>query len=325
MTKSIPLVDMRDFNAGGKRRQKFVQGFGDALRFFGFVRLKGHGVPDELIESVYDALRDLFSHSDEVLKAYHDPALHGATGYTPYGKETGVGYKHGDAKRFWHVCRESEQANVWPAPKLAPSLKGSAKLLYRELDTVYIALAKALEEYLGLEPGSVTGLVDGENNSTLRLLHYPPLPKSKAKRNHKGKQSLRRAPRSQVVRAGAHRDINWLTLLPAATASGLQVRTVKKRWLAIKAKKGEIIVNSGIMLERFTNGFITATEHQVVNPGGSIPNTDRFSLPFFGHPRRLAVLRVPKQFRGKGWPRAPRAITAGQALAEVLKAINLAA
>lgn len=319
-TEEIPLVDLRDFLSGNKRRrQAFVLAFGEALRTFGFVRLQGHGVSDDLLKAVYASMRMLFAHSDELLRDYHVPDIHGQTGYTPYGKEQAVGYKVGDAKRFWHVCRQSERSNIWPSDKLAPSLREYASDLYNDLDRVFRTLCFALEEYLETGEESVTGLVVGDNNSTLRLLHYPPLPARKP-----GKHKPRRASRNKLVRAGAHRDINWLTLLPAATSSGLQVRRHNGRWLPIKAARGEIIVNAGIMLERFTNGYIPATEHQVVNPDDEIPNVDRFSTPFFGHPCAEAIIKVPKRFRGKGRPRAKPAITAREALQQVLKAIKLA-
>lgn len=325
--EEIPLVDLSDyFSSDMVRRALFVNAFGDALRSFGFVRLTGHNVSDELLELLYDSMRKLFSNCDKHLRDYHVPAIHGQTGYTPYGKEQAVGYKQGDAKRFWHVCRESERSNIWPSESLAPKLKTYASTLYRRLDEVFIILCQALEEYLQLGTNSVALLVMGDNNSTLRLLHYPKQETVRPAKSTKRKRGLRprRARRSVRVRAGAHRDINWLTLLPAATSSGLQVRRRNGRWLPIKASKGEIIVNAGIMLERFTNGYIKATEHQVVNPDDEIPNVDRFSTPFFGHPCAEAVICVPKRFRGPGYPRAKPAITARKALQQVLKAIKLA-
>lgn len=326
-TEEIPLVDLSDyFSSDMVRRTLFVNAFGDALRSFGFVRLTGHNVSEELLELVYDCMRKLFSNCDAHLRDYHMPEIHGQTGYTPYGKEQAVGYKQGDAKRFWHVCRESERSNIWPSDSLAPKLKQHASLLYRRLDEVFLTLCQALEEYLQLGTHSVTMLVQGDNNSTLRLLHYPKQEQARPAKRIKGKPGAtpRRVRRTVRVRAGAHRDINWLTLLPAATSSGLQVRRRNGQWLPIKASKGEIIVNAGIMLERFTNGYIKATEHQVVNPDDEIPNDDRFSTPFFGHPCAEAVICVPKSFRGKGYPRAKPAITARKALQQVLKAIKLA-
>ena len=55
------------------------------------------------------------------------------------------------------------------------------------------------------------------------------------------------------VWAGAHGDINLITALPRATAPGLQVM-VDGNWIDAVAPEGQVIVNTGIMLERLTNG-----------------------------------------------------------------------
>ena len=57
------------------------------------------------------------------------------------------------------------------------------------------------------------------------------------------------------VWAGAHGDINLITALPRSTAPGLQV-LVDGDWVDAVAPGGQVIINTGMMLERLTNGVI---------------------------------------------------------------------
>ena len=78
-------------------------------------------------------------------------------------------------------------------------------------------------------------------------------------------------------------DINFITLLCEATAGGLELLQRDGSWLPIHALKGQIIVDTGDMLQNLTNGLLRSTTHRVVNPGNS--RERRFSMPFFVHPR----------------------------------------
>ena len=80
-----------------------------------------------------------------------------------------------------------------------------------------------------------------------------------------------------------------------------------------------LIVDSGDMLERLTNGVIPSTTHRVVNPEG--PNVSRYSMPFFMHPRSDTPLDVLPSCIGAGAKFPP--ITAGAFLAERLREIGL--
>ena len=54
---SIPVVDLADFLSGDpKRKAAFVQSLGQAYEEVGFVAVKNHGVPDELIAHQYSYL-----------------------------------------------------------------------------------------------------------------------------------------------------------------------------------------------------------------------------------------------------------------------------
>lgn len=91
-------------------------------------------------------------------------------------------------------------------------------------------------------------------------------------------------PPAGVVRALAHADINLITLLPAPSRPGLQVRDTAGEWHDVPCNSRALIVNAGEMLELVTGGHYPATQHRVVHPAGSQPKGSRLSLPLFVHP-----------------------------------------
>ena len=142
-------------------------------------------------------------------------------------------------------------------------------------------------------------------NSILRLIHYPPIP-SQADPN--------------CVRSAAHEDINFLTILVAATRSGLELLDNDGHWLPIETAPRNLIVDSGDMLARLTNGVIPAKTHRVVNPAGA--NESRYSMPFFMHPSNDTSLACLPSCIGDG-AKYP-SITAGEFLSQRLREIGLA-
>jgi isopenicillin N synthase-like dioxygenase len=138
-----------------------------------------------------------------------------------------------------------------------------------------------------------------------RAIRYPPMGE---------------VPDAGHVWAGAHGDINLITALPRATAPGLQVK-VDDEWVDAVAPEGQVIVNTGIMLERLTNGTIPIGWHRVVAAPGY--EGERYSVVQFCHPRPWTVLAPAPSCCTPEHPQRFSAITAANALDEVLYEINL--
>ena len=139
--------------------------------------------------------------------------------------------------------------------------------VFKNLEFAGFKVLEACALYLGEERSRIRDTaVDG--NSILRLIHYPPIP-------------IDRDPNS--IRAGAHEDINLITLLIDATSSGLELMDRKGNWIPVVTPRGCIIVDAGDMLQNLTNGFYKSTTHRVVNPDNS--REARYSMPFFMHAR----------------------------------------
>ena len=238
----------------------------------------------------------------------------GARGYTPFGVETAKGAKHFDLKEFWHVGREiprdskyaAEMApNLWPEE--IPEFREEAYGLFTTLDQLGSRVLSALALHIGLPEDYFADKTDF-GNSILRPIHYPPIT----------------ADDIPNERAGAHEDINLITLLVGASAAGLEVKSRKGEWVPFTADADTIVVNIGDMLQRLTNHVYPSTTHRVVNPPGEQARKPRYSTPFFLHPNPDFLIDVlPSTISADNPSRYPEAITAQGYLEERLREIKL--
>ena len=306
----IPTLDIRRFETD---RAAFVAELGAAYREWGFAGIRGHGIPQDVIDGAYDAFTAFFALPEDVKKQYHVPGGGGARGYTPFGVETAKDSKYFDLKEFWHVGREVRDekyaeampANVWPSE--VPEFRARALALYDALDGLGSRMLSALA--LGLDlPEDYFADKTNNGNSILRPIHYPPI-------------TTDAVPN---VRAGAHEDINLITLLVGASAEGLQVLSRKGEWVPYTADADTIVVNIGDMLQRLTNHVLPSTTHRVVNPPGEKARQPRYSTPFFLHPNPDFLIDVlPNCVSADNPSRYPEPITAQGYLDERLREIKL--
>ena len=122
------------------------------------------------------------------------------------------------------------------------------------------------------------------------------------------------------VWAGAHGDINLITALPRATAPGLQV-LIDEHWVDAVAPDGQVIINSGMMLERLTNGVIPTGVHRVVAAPGY--TGERYSVVQFCHPTPWTLLNPLSSCITPEHPQRFSGMMSADALDLVLYEINL--
>ncbi len=312
MSSRIPSLDIRRFDTD---RDAFVAELGAAYREWGFCGISGHGISPTLIENAYEAFKAFFALPDATKRHYHVPGSGGARGYTPFGIETAKDSKHFDLKEFYHVGRElpagSKYAgvmppNLWPAE--VPAFKPVAYELYETLDRLGSRVLSALALHIDL-PADFFADKTQFGNSILRPIHYPPIT----------------ADNVPNVRAGAHEDINFITLLVGASAAGLEVKSHQGDWVPFTADADVIVVNIGDMLQRLTNHVYPSTTHRVTNPPGEAARKPRYSTPFFLHPNPDVVLAtLPNCISADNPNRYPASITSHEYLMERLREIKLA-
>ncbi|NAW66511.1 isopenicillin N synthase family oxygenase, partial [Photobacterium halotolerans] len=160
------------------------------------------------------------------------------------------------------------------------TLKDELQNYYAQANALASTLLSWVEKHSPAEVSalysqSLSSMIENSDKTLLRVLHYPPL---------KGEEEL------GAIRAGAHEDINLLTVLPAANEPGLQVKAKTGEWLDVPCEFGNLIINIGDMLQEASGGYFPSTTHRVINPEGADKTKSRISLPLFLHPKPDVVL-----------------------------------
>jgi isopenicillin N synthase-like dioxygenase len=250
----------------------FAAALGASYRETGFAVVADHGIDQQLIDDVSALFKAFFAMPEQTKRRYHVQGSGGARGYTPFGIETAKGATHHDLKEFWHVGRELPdghalkhfmQDNIWVSE--LPQFREKTYRLFEAFDQLGGRLLRAIARTLGQADDFFADKVNF-GNSILRVIHYPPV--------------LDSVPN---IRAGAHEDINVITLLLGADEGGLEVLARDGRWLPINPPPGCLVVNIGDMLQRLCNHMLPSTSHRVTNPKPERARFARYSMPFFLH------------------------------------------
>ncbi len=314
MEQSIPVVDLNRFVDGDAADQAaFVKKLGEALVEFGFVALENHRVDQDALKATYASLRALFDLPREAKLAYEQIEGGRQRGYTAFGLEHAKYHDVPDMKEFWHIgpelgdehpLRRRIPKNLWPEE--VPSFKGSSLALYQSLFACGSHMLRAIARFVGADEHEFMRMIDG-GNTILRLIRYPAPGEVEAPEG--------------AVWAAAHEDINLITLLPEATDKGLQLLRRDGTWLDIHPVPGQVIADSGDMLQRLTNGLIPSTTHRVLQPRQA--SGPRYSIPFFMHPQPDYLLSPLAQCVTADNPRRWLDITAEGYLMERIREIGL--
>ncbi|WP_305841806.1 2OG-Fe(II) oxygenase family protein [Photobacterium leiognathi] len=257
----LEAVDYTAENA----KQLFVE----SLRNTGFGVLKNHPIQQKLVQSIYDNWYQFFNSEEKSDFLFNVETQDGL--FPTEVSETAKGHTKKDIKEYFHY---------YPWGQCPPAQKQEIQQYYQEANELATELLSWVEEY---SPNDISdkysqplsSMIDGSEKTLLRVLHYPPL---------KGDEEL------GAIRAGAHEDINLLTILPAANEPGLQVLAKDGSWIDVPCDFGNLIINIGDMLQEASSGYFPSTTHRVINPEGADKTKSRISLPLFLHPKPEVVL-----------------------------------
>jgi isopenicillin N synthase-like dioxygenase len=307
-TAEIPILSLADAPRG------FSSEIGASFRTFGFAMVRDHGIDAALIGEAWRMTAELFAQPTQQKLRGFAAGSGGARGYTPFRTEVAKGASEKDLKEFWHVGRDlpaghplgaTMAPNIWP--EQPAGFEEVFTTLFAEFDRAGARILSAIALDLGLEEHWFDPAI-ADGNSVLRLLHYPPVS----------------AEAGGAIRAGAHEDINLITLLLGAEEAGLELLGRDGRWLSIAPPEGALVVNIGDMLQRLTNHVLPSTTHRVRNPAGERAGYSRYSMPFFLHPRSdFRIETLPECISASNPNRYPVAITADEYLQERLREIGL--
>ncbi|PIZ04543.1 MAG: 2OG-Fe(II) oxygenase [Gammaproteobacteria bacterium CG_4_10_14_0_8_um_filter_38_16] len=258
---SIRVIDFRSPTAAAE--------FAAGLKEIGFAVISNHPVSQALINQAYEQWYAFFK-SDEKKQFTFNPETQ--DGYISKElSETAKGYDQKDLKEFYHYYKGQRcPASCFDVTsKLSDALTSLAGIL---LSWVNDHAPSDVQSKFSMP---LPDMIKNSDRILFRLIHYPPLT---------GNEPV------GAIRAAAHEDINLLTMLPAATAEGLQVQDASGNWLDVPINPGWIIINAGDMLQECSGHYYKSTSHRVLNPTGEAAKKSRLSLPLFLHPRSDVVL-----------------------------------
>ncbi|CAN5658139.1 2-oxoglutarate and iron-dependent oxygenase domain-containing protein [soil metagenome] len=293
----IPVIDLRAAFAGEPGALELAaKQLQHACEHICFLYIKGHGVSDEIVDSTFAAAR-----------AFHDQPLdrklailvnENMQGYMPiHGSTTRSSKLAGESKpnenEAFFLQREilpthpkfggpQRTPNVWPDG--LPGFKDTVLTYYRAMDALIARLLPVYALALDL-PADFFSNAFQESMSTLRLTHYPSM--------DYGEGSFGVAP---------HTDSSFVTLLAQNKIAGLQLMSQDGNWIDAPAIDGTFVVNTGDMLNRWSNGRFLSTPHRAYN----LSNTERYAIPYFCHPDPdFPMACLPTCTRAANPPRFP--------------------
>ena len=308
-------VDLLRFEKGSAaQRRAVVDGVRRSL-VTGFVYTK-HDLGEDMLDTAYGMLQEFFEKPPEVKQSFVAPERHGQTGYTGLLVETAANSDVPDWKEmlnwgvelpFGHPLRTRFPQSYGEQVLPESAVPGITEVLYkfhRQIEDVQVRFLRVIAEGLGCHQSLFDEMTT--NGATLtRAIRYP---------------SMEQAPSGTHVWAGAHGDINLITALPRATAPGLQV-LVDDDWVDAVAPAGQAIINTGMMLQRLTNGVIPPGIHRVVAAPGY--KGERYSVVQFCHPTPWTLLNPLASCISAEHPQRWAGMMSADALDLVLYEINL--
>ncbi|CDW93580.1 MULTISPECIES: isopenicillin N synthase family oxygenase [unclassified Thiomonas] len=258
---SIPLIDCGGMRPGADRGA-LGQALCAAAQDSGFMCLRNTGLDAALLQNAFTSSKRFFALADADKETLRYRDIQRNHGYVALGQEALDPLASADRKESFTMrdaLRSASDVTAWPGS----AFRNDALALFAAARALAEGLLDAIGLALGLQPGYFAQRHRGENQ-TLRFLHYPP--------QHGG---------DLAAGAGAHTDYGSLTLLWQDGNPGLEVRAADGAWVPVPADADAVVVNTGDLLERWSNGRFRSTLHRVrpLQPWRS-----RYSIAFFSDP-----------------------------------------
>jgi len=291
----IPVIDLGPYLAGRHAAAAATAAeVGRALQDVGFFVIVNHGIPQALVDDTFEEARRFHAQPMETKLALrmneHNNGYMMLGRYAVWTSDVNANDKP-DLNEAFFIKRERSPddplvragrrfagPNQWPA-----ALPG-----FREKVLAYTgavdALAQKLVPLCAMALDLPADALDGafrESQFSFRLTHYPPVP---AEANQFG--------------IAPHTDSNFMTFLAQSDIPGLQVRMPDSDWLDVPYLPGSFAVNSGDMMQRWTNHRFKSTPHRALPPVGR----PRYAIPYFFGPHLDTEIACLPTCQGPGNP-----------------------
>lgn len=270
---AVPLIDFSGMLSGTADAKRRVAGeLRDACIDVGFFYIANHGVPQDLVDAMFDMAPRLFGLPLADKMRWHVKLSSHYLGYVAMRDENAnPAAGKGDMHEAYDFVPEDLQlendflagdfrraGNLWPdVPdfrELATRYGIEMRLLARRMFAAFALALNLPEDYFSALASTPMALI--------RLLHYPTQP----------------GPfNEETIGTGAHTDHECFTVLCQDRIQALQVRNRRGDWIDAPPIRGTFVINIGDLMARWTNGIFASTLHRVSNLSGHA----RYSLPCF--------------------------------------------
>lgn len=267
----VPVIDVAELRADSSApaARPAIEQIAEACSSWGFFQITNHGIPQTLIDEVWTQTRGFFAlpidTKLEVLRSRDNP-------WGFYHNELTKNQR--DKKQVFDFTRAGVdpiygKSNRWPQDQSA--FKSTMESYFEACTEVSLQLLEAF--CLGLDLPAKFMHSDFASNHTgfLRLNYYPvDDPIEGAAEDYQ-----------EVADLGVHHhtDAGALTVLIQDEVGGLQVHR-NGYWYDIPPVEGAIVINTGDMMQVWSNDAYHAPVHRVL----AMDACDRYSLPFFFNP-----------------------------------------
>jgi isopenicillin N synthase-like dioxygenase len=289
----LPVVDLPPVLDGASPAMRVVREVREALTEHGFMYIRGHGISPAIFERAMEASRLFFAQPVAVKNrfAYSHADLEANFGFHGLKTERLDTSSAPDLKESFSMRNAPavSRTELWPGEEF----RGAALALYDASLAASYRILRIMAAGLDLPSEFFTKRHQGQN-VTLRLLHYP--------------AGLPAASAAQLG-AGAHTDYGAITLLHQDDVGGLEVQGGDGQWLLAPAMPGALLVNTGDLMQRWTNDRFRSTVHRVRTIGG---RADRYSIAFFVDPDTEVRVECIESCRSNHSPSRYPPVTAGE-------------
>ena len=298
-TDKIPVIDITKLCDGSDPKSVSSE-LHKASTGLGFIYIKGHGIPKEVIETLRSEGLAFFRNNENKKSEVKITEKH--RGWLGYGGAKMKDNAKADLKEsFLWGCQDKNGfslenhplrgSNVWP--KFQPALEQYAMSYFNHADKLARNLLRGFA--LGLKLDQEFFLKTCKNPlSRASLVYYPNQPSNLGK-NQFGVSS--------------HTDFGVLTVLCQDSVGGLQVEDINGNWFHAPPIEDTIIVNVADLLSRWTGGEYKSTPHRVVNKSGK----ERLSIVLAFDPDPETIID-PKEILGETIKDIEKPITCGDYL-----------
>ncbi|KAK6913655.1 Non-hem dioxygenase N-terminal domain [Dillenia turbinata] len=294
----LPIIDL------SMERSEVSRQIVKACEDYGFFKLINHGVPHDIIDTLEEESFKFFGKSvAEKLKA--GPA-------SPFGYGCkNIGF-NGDVGEVEYLLFHTNPLSISQNSELIsndPSKFSNAVKGYIEaVRGVGCEILDLIAEGMWVPDTSVFSRLirDVDNDSILRLNHYPALPLTLKERDTSPSSTLHPHQLSQRIGFGEHFDPQILTILRSNDVAGLQISLKDGLWVPVIPDPTSLCVNVGDVLQAMTNGRFVSVRHRVMANSCK----PRLSMAYFAAPPLHACItpqpelftpHVPSLYRSFSW------------------------